>query len=173
MLPVYDGKYLSRKAVYNWVANVSSMTKKLKRRCGSGWDNAQKTSMLRVSTHWQSDGTSVSILVEDMSRNEGFFPGWNITCFTFYIHLWPIYWLVVSNVRCMKIILLQRLSRRWEAQVWPRTCKLLTRTARLHGTIKLKLRSLGTDEEQSCTIWRYERIARFNCARCCYTCLCR
>jgi hypothetical protein len=28
-----------------------------------------RTSMLRVSTHWQSDGTSVSILVVDMSRN--------------------------------------------------------------------------------------------------------
>jgi hypothetical protein len=24
---------------------------------------------------------------------EGFFPGSNITCFTFDIHLWPIYWL--------------------------------------------------------------------------------
>jgi hypothetical protein len=22
-----------------------------------------------------------------------FFPGLNVTCFTFYIHLWPIYWL--------------------------------------------------------------------------------
>jgi hypothetical protein len=22
-----------------------------------------------------------------------FFPGSNITCFTFYIHLWPVYWL--------------------------------------------------------------------------------
>jgi hypothetical protein len=28
----------------------------------------KKTSMLRVTTHWQSDGTSVSTLVEDMSR---------------------------------------------------------------------------------------------------------
>jgi hypothetical protein len=34
------------------VANVSLLTKRLKRRCGSGWDNSQKTSMLRVSTHW-------------------------------------------------------------------------------------------------------------------------
>jgi hypothetical protein len=33
--------------------NVSLMTKRLKRRCGSDWDNSQKTSMLRVSTpHW-------------------------------------------------------------------------------------------------------------------------
>jgi hypothetical protein len=34
------------------MANVSLIAKRLKRRCGSGWDNSQKTSMPRVSTHW-------------------------------------------------------------------------------------------------------------------------
>jgi hypothetical protein len=29
----YDGKCLWRKAVHNWVANVSLMTKRLKRKC--------------------------------------------------------------------------------------------------------------------------------------------
>jgi hypothetical protein len=33
------------------VANVSLMTKRLNRRCGSGRDNSRKTSMLRVSAH--------------------------------------------------------------------------------------------------------------------------
>jgi hypothetical protein len=67
------------------VANGSLMTKRLKRRCGSGWDNSEKTCMLRVS------GTSVSMLVEDMSRSKCFFvPGSNITYFTFYVHLWPL-----------------------------------------------------------------------------------
>jgi hypothetical protein len=47
----------------------------------------KKTSVLRVSTHCQSDATSLSMLVEDMPRNI-FFAGWNITCYTFYIHLW-------------------------------------------------------------------------------------
>jgi hypothetical protein len=56
-------------------------------RCGSGRDNSQKTSLMRVSTHWWSDGTSVSVSVEDT-----FFIVSNITCFKFYIHLWPIYW---------------------------------------------------------------------------------
>jgi hypothetical protein len=70
------------------VANVSLMTKMLKRGEGSGWDNSQKTSMLRVSTHWLRDETGVSVLVEDMSRK--FFPCSNITCFTFYIQLWLI-----------------------------------------------------------------------------------
>jgi hypothetical protein len=42
MFPVCGGKCLSRKAFHNWVANVSLMTKKLKRRCGSGWDNRHR-----------------------------------------------------------------------------------------------------------------------------------
>jgi hypothetical protein len=36
MFAVYGGKCLSRKAVHSWVANVSLMTKRLKRRRGSG-----------------------------------------------------------------------------------------------------------------------------------------
>jgi hypothetical protein len=36
MFPVYGGKCLSRKAAHNWVADVSLMTKRLKRKCGSG-----------------------------------------------------------------------------------------------------------------------------------------
>jgi hypothetical protein len=36
MFPVYGRKCLSHKAVHNRVANVSLMTKRLKRRCGSG-----------------------------------------------------------------------------------------------------------------------------------------
>jgi hypothetical protein len=36
MFPVYGGKCLLRKAAHNWAANVSLMTKRLKRRCESG-----------------------------------------------------------------------------------------------------------------------------------------
>jgi hypothetical protein len=36
MFPVYGGKCSPRKAVHICVANVSLMTKRLKRRCGSG-----------------------------------------------------------------------------------------------------------------------------------------
>jgi hypothetical protein len=35
-----------------FVANISPMTKRLRRRCGNGQDNSQKTYMLRVSMHW-------------------------------------------------------------------------------------------------------------------------
>jgi hypothetical protein len=50
------------------VANVYLMAERFKWKCGSGWDNSQKTSILRVSTHWWSDGKSVAMLVEDTSR---------------------------------------------------------------------------------------------------------
>jgi hypothetical protein len=36
IFPVYGGESLSRKAVQNWVANVSLTMKSFKRRCGSG-----------------------------------------------------------------------------------------------------------------------------------------
>jgi hypothetical protein len=36
MFPVYGGKCLPRKAVHNWLTDVSLMTKISKRRCGSG-----------------------------------------------------------------------------------------------------------------------------------------
>jgi hypothetical protein len=52
MFPVYSGKCLSHKAVHNWVANISLMMKRLKWRCGSGRDNTQKPSMLRMLMHW-------------------------------------------------------------------------------------------------------------------------
>jgi hypothetical protein len=35
MFSAYGGKCLSRKAVHSWVANISLMTKRLKRRCRS------------------------------------------------------------------------------------------------------------------------------------------
>jgi hypothetical protein len=56
MFPVYGGKCLSRKAVHNWVTNVSLMTRRLKRSCGDGWDNIEETSKLRVSTRWTARG---------------------------------------------------------------------------------------------------------------------
>jgi hypothetical protein len=52
MFSVCGGKCLPRKAIHNCMANVSLMTKTLKRRCGSGSGNSQKGSMLRVSSHW-------------------------------------------------------------------------------------------------------------------------
>jgi hypothetical protein len=36
MFPIYGGKCLSRKAVHNWVANVSLVAKRLKQKSESG-----------------------------------------------------------------------------------------------------------------------------------------
>jgi hypothetical protein len=52
MFPVYDGKYLSRKTVHNWVEEFSPGCSKVAddARPGAevGRDNSQKTSVLRV-----------------------------------------------------------------------------------------------------------------------------
>jgi hypothetical protein len=49
------------------------MTKRLKRRCRSGWYKSQNTTVLRVLMLWYSNGISMSVLVEDISRNKCFF----------------------------------------------------------------------------------------------------
>jgi hypothetical protein len=63
--------------------NVSLMMKRFKWRCGSGWGNCQKTSVLRVSTHclrrWDKRISVGGGYVEKWM----FFPYSNITCFTF------------------------------------------------------------------------------------------
>jgi hypothetical protein len=66
MFPVYGGKCLSRKVVHKWVQKFSqgcSAVASIIR--GSDWDTSQMSSMLLVLTHWESCGTSVSLLLED------------------------------------------------------------------------------------------------------------
>jgi hypothetical protein len=69
----YGEKCLSRKAVHNCVANVSLMTKRLKRRRGNGWVNSQRLLCCGFWCTGKAIGQSVSMLVEDMSRNKRFF----------------------------------------------------------------------------------------------------
>jgi hypothetical protein len=89
MFHVYGGKCLSRKAVRTWMANVSLKTKRLKRRCGRGWDNSQKTSVSSIG-HMHQCWWRVY-------REICVFQGSNITNFTFCIHLWPIYGLLLVD----------------------------------------------------------------------------
>jgi hypothetical protein len=82
------------------VADVSVMTKRLKRRCGSGWDNSQTL----LCCGFRRTGKAMGQVYQCRWRicreiNTYFFPGSNITCFTFYIRLWPIYWLTL--LRCI------------------------------------------------------------------------
>jgi hypothetical protein len=55
MFPVYGGKCLSRKAVHKWTEKFSEGRSKVADDARPGAEVAeirQKTSMLRVSTHW-------------------------------------------------------------------------------------------------------------------------
>jgi hypothetical protein len=62
-------------------------------------------------------GTSVSVLMEVMSRNKCFFSVSNITCFTFYIHLWPIYWLSIVIKRQDQLTLLRIMNTTYRPRV--------------------------------------------------------
>jgi hypothetical protein len=87
MFPFYGGKCLSRKAVHIWAANVSLMTKRSKLEVRR-WLRQQ-------SKKFYAAGFDALVKRWDKCINVGggyvekymFFPGPNITCFTFYIHL--------------------------------------------------------------------------------------
>jgi hypothetical protein len=91
IFPVYDGKRLSRKAIHSDLGGKRFADEEAETEVRKWLRQQSKISMLRVSTHWKNDGTSVSMLVEDISRSKCFFRCSNITRFTFYIHLRPIY----------------------------------------------------------------------------------
>jgi hypothetical protein len=68
MLPVYGGKCLSCKAIHNWV----------EKRCKRFADDEEVETEVRKwlrqqSKDFSADGTSVSMLVEDMLRSKCFF----------------------------------------------------------------------------------------------------
>jgi hypothetical protein len=91
---------LLRKAVHSWMQNVSLRTKRLKRRCESGWDNSQKTLCAcfdALVKRWDRCINVGGGYVEKLL----FCPGSNIACFAFYIHLWPIYWLFLLIPRAI------------------------------------------------------------------------
>jgi hypothetical protein len=63
---------LSRKAVHSWVANVSLMTKNIETEVRK-WLRQQSKDFYTASFDaMENDGTSISILVEVMSRNKCF-----------------------------------------------------------------------------------------------------
>jgi hypothetical protein len=76
MFPVYGGKCLSLIAVHNWVEKRGKYfadDEKFETEVRKWLRQQSNISMLQVSMHRKSDGTSVSMLVEDMSRNKCFF----------------------------------------------------------------------------------------------------
>jgi hypothetical protein len=92
---VYGGKCSSRKAVHKWVEKFSKnnwYSKMMPTRYGIGWDSSQK--LLRCG--FRRTGKAMRQMYQcwwRIYREIKVFPDSNITCFTFYIHLRPIYWL--------------------------------------------------------------------------------
>jgi hypothetical protein len=94
MFPVCGRKCLSRKSVHNWVekrgkcfADEKEVETEVRKWLGQQSKDFYAAGFDALVKH----GTSVSVLVEDVSRNKCFFPDSNIACFTFCIHLRPIY----------------------------------------------------------------------------------
>jgi hypothetical protein len=80
MFPVYGGKCLLHKPVQDWVAKFSQGQSKVTddAQPGRPVENATEATVQRVEEfgvlmQWQRDGASVSMLVENMSRNKCFF----------------------------------------------------------------------------------------------------
>jgi hypothetical protein len=88
MFPVYGGKCLSRKAVRNWVANVSSMTR-LKRRCRV----AETTVKRFLFCGFRRTGKAMGQVFQCwwmICREINVFSRFKYHMF--HSHLWPIYW---------------------------------------------------------------------------------
>jgi hypothetical protein len=80
---VYVGKCLPCKAVHNCVEKRLA-DEEFRNRGMEVADNSRKISILPVSTNLYSDGSSVLMLVEDISRNKCFS---RLGYHMFYIHL--------------------------------------------------------------------------------------
>jgi hypothetical protein len=65
----------------------------MKRWCGIGWDNSQKLLCCGFRRTGKATGQVYRCWWRICREINVFFSGSNITRFTFYIHLWPIYWL--------------------------------------------------------------------------------
>jgi hypothetical protein len=73
MFPVYGGKCLSRKAVHNWVEKFSQQRSKIADDARPGAEVGATTVKRLICCRFRrtdSDGTNVSMFVEDMSRNK-------------------------------------------------------------------------------------------------------
>jgi hypothetical protein len=101
MFPVYRGSVCRVKRFTTGSRNLSKMLGS-PRWWNGGAELAETTvKILLCCGFWRSGkamGQLVLVLVEDMPRNKCFFPCSNITCFTFYIHLWSKYWFSLVRI---------------------------------------------------------------------------
>jgi hypothetical protein len=91
------------------------MTKKLKRRCGSGWDDSQKILRCAFRRTGKAMGQVYPMLVENICREiHVFFFRFEHHMFTFYIHLWPIYWLSLISMTGISWLSSVLQDKRWD-----------------------------------------------------------
>jgi hypothetical protein len=87
---------LSRKAVHKWVEKFSQGRSKVADNARPGAEVAETTVTRLLCCGFRRTGKAMGQVYQcwwRISRNKYFFPGSNITYFTFYVHLCPIYWL--------------------------------------------------------------------------------
>jgi hypothetical protein len=99
MFPVYLGS-VCRVKRHTTGSKILSRTLESRRYARLGAEVAV-TSRTRVSTHWQSDGASVSMLAEDMSRNKGFS--------TFDYHIFYVLYTFVTYLLTLSLVSLRQL----------------------------------------------------------------
>jgi hypothetical protein len=91
MFPVYGGKCLSRKAVHNRVEKFSQGRSKVADDARPGAEVAETTVKTLLSCGFRRAGKAMGQVYQWWWRIcreiNVFFPGSNITCFTFFIHL--------------------------------------------------------------------------------------
>jgi hypothetical protein len=93
IFPVYGGKCLSRKAVHKWFEKRLADDERWKRRPGSGSDNSQKTSTLRVSTHCKAMGQVYQCWWRICREMNVFSRFEHRMFYVLYPFVWPVYWL--------------------------------------------------------------------------------
>jgi hypothetical protein len=87
---VYGGKCLSRKAVYNWVEKFSQGCSKVAYDARPGAEVTETTVKRLLCCGFRSTGKPMGKVREcwwRICREINVFPCYNITCFTFYVHL--------------------------------------------------------------------------------------
>jgi hypothetical protein len=93
IFPVYGGKCLSRKVVHIWVekrgklfADDEEVEMEVRKWLRQQSKHVYAAGLDALAKRW---GKCINVGGGYVENN--FFLGSNITCFTFYIHLWPIY----------------------------------------------------------------------------------
>jgi hypothetical protein len=95
IFPVYCEKCLSRKTVYNWDEKFSQGHPKVADDARPSAEVAETTVKRYLRCGFRGAGKAMGqvyqCLLEDMSRNNCFFPGSKSTCFTFYISFFHLF----------------------------------------------------------------------------------